>query len=555
MLKEAREALAGSLEKSYHLAAELGELPLVSQLPEIVLERTREKKYGDCATNWAMLLARPLGLPPRRIAETLARNMPHTDGLLERTEVAGPGFVNFFLAPGAWWQTLRRIQNEGSHFGDSALGQGKRLQIEFVSANPTGPLNVVNARAATVGDVLARIAEKSGYKVEKEYYINDEGSQIENLGRSVEVRLLELLGRDAALGEDDYHGEYVKDLARQALSENQQLAEEPSEKGRRFLADFALGRIIAGQKLDLADFGVEFHVWFSQKSLGDEIQKTIDYLAQKGYTYEKDGAVWFASQRFGDDQDRVLVREDGRPTYFAADVTYHKNKLDRGFDFLINIWGPDHHGYITRLKAAVQALGYPEGTLEVILVQLVTLVEGGRQVRMSKRAGKLVSLRDLIEEVGRDAARFFFAMRHRDSHLEFDLDLARMQTEENPLYYVQYAHARICSILRKGAEAGIFLSSGETDYSPLCEEETLDLLKLLSTFPDLVQECAQKMEPHHLTRYAQDLASAFHGFYTRFRVLGEEPPVTHARLCLADAVRLVLAEICRLLGVIAPEHM
>jgi arginyl-tRNA synthetase len=457
--------------------------------------------------------------------------------------------------------TPERILAAPDVFGQVDVGRGQMAQVEFVSANPTGPLHVGHGRGAAVGDICARILSFAGWDVEREYYINDAGLQMELLGRSTQARYFEIcdLAEKAPLPEDGYKGEYIYDLARDVLSaEGRRFLEVPPEESLPFFSAFAGDFILEGIKKDLSDFGVSFDVWFSERSLYDGIRVPgmLETLKKNGFAFDAEGATWFKATAFSDDKDRVLIRSNGAPTYFASDIAYHKDKYDRGFDMVIDIWGADHHGYIPRMKAAVQALGRQEDDLQILLIQFVNLLRGGQQVSMSTRSGEFVTLREVMDEVGVNATRYFFAMRRSDSHLDFDLDLAKSASTDNPVFYVQYAHARIHSIFREALSRGISVpvSSG-VDLSLLRETEEIALIKRLSAFPEEVEKAAVDLAPHRIVYYAYDLAGDFHSFYNAHRVLGVEPGVESARLLLSEAARIVLANALSLLGISAPEQM
>ncbi|HEY8369917.1 MAG TPA: arginine--tRNA ligase [Thermodesulfobacteriota bacterium] len=540
-------------------------------LPAVTVEVPRQRSNGDFATNVAMLLAGYLkqSLPPgskppapRAIAEMLAREIP-VGGLVARVEVAGPGFLNFFVSDDAWREVFRRVLREGPRYGEARIGRGMRVQVEFVSANPTGPLHVGAARNAAVGDALASLLAFAGYDVAREYYINDYGNQMELLGRSVFVRYAERFGRELPFPEEGYHGEYIRDLAADiARTDGDRHLSRPEAEVVAEFTERAMTRLLAGIKEDLEAFGVRFDVWFSERSLyqpdggASRVDRAIAALRAAGHLYEQDGALFFRSTAFGDDKDRVVIRSDGRPTYFASDIAYTKDKYDRGFERLLYVWGADHHGYVARMKAVAQALGRSPDSYRVTIIQLVRLMRGGTEVKMSKRAGEYTTLRELLDEVGRDAARFFLLMRRADAPLDFDLELAKAQSTENPVYYVQYAHARIASVLRQAAERGVPLPDPErTDLGVLREADELELARLLAAFPQLVESSARSEEPHHLTFYLQDLAGRFHGYYNRSRILDDDPAVAAARLVLVQAVQVVLRTALGLLGVRAPERM
>ena len=544
--------VAEGIKKALERAKEEGLLPTADV--EVAVEYPDER-FGDYATNVAFVLSKKAKMPPRDVARLIVERLdiPH----MESAEVAGPGFINIRMRDRWWHQVVKRVLTEGSSYGSSRMGEGKRVQVEFVSANPTGPLHVGHGRGAAVGDSLSRILEKAGFEVEREYYINDAGRQIRLLGESILARCRELKGLPAEFPEDGYRGNYVVELARSALEEFPDILDAPEQEAVERLAQWGKEVLLERIKEDLAAFNVEFDTFFSEKELHTrgEVERAVELLREKGYLYEKEGALWFRSTAFGDEKDRVVVRASGEPTYFAADIAYHRNKMERGFDFCVNVWGADHHGYIPRVKAALSAMGYDPEKLKVLLIQMVALLRDGVPVSMSKRAGEIITLRSLIDEVGADATRFIFLTRKCDAHLDFDIEVAKRQTEENPVFYVQYAHARICSIKRNAREKGISLDALGADLSPLVQREEKAIMRVLSRFPDVVEGAARALEPHRLTYYLQELASCFHGYYNRFRVLVEDEALRNARFALCEAVRLVIAEGLRLLGVSAPEVM
>ncbi len=454
---------------------------------------------------------------------------------------------------------LRAIMEAGPTYGRSRTGHGRRILLEFVSANPTGPMNIVNARAAAVGASLANILKASGHDVSTEYYVNDAGNQINVLGTSVELRYLELKGEDVTFPEWGYQGSYIVDIARLAMDKyDKKLKAMAAEERTRFFCDFALTQMLADQKASLSRFGVEFDVWFSERKLveGGAVSRVIELLKQRGMVYDEDGASWLRTTEFGDEKDRVLVKSDGDYTYLAGDIAYHKNKLERGFELLINIWGPDHHGHVVPTRAGLQALGYPGGSLEVLLLQFLSLMSEGERVKMSKRAGEFITMDDLIDEVGSDAARYFLLMRNIESHLEFDLSLAKEHSQANPVYYIQYAHARISSIFRQAEERNMNLDDlDELDLSNLTEDAELDIMRKLASYPDEVVISAFERAPNRLAGYALDLAGLFHSLYNSHRVIGEDSDLTMARLALSRAVQTVLANVLGLLGISAPHEM
>ena len=530
-------------------------LPAV-EIPQIVLERPREKAHGDWATNIAMVLAGQAKMLPRAVAQVISDALGD-DKYIDKVEIAGPGFINFYLSNEWLYEVLHEIEGKGEEFGHSTAGQGERVQVEFVSANPVGPMHIGHGRWAAVGDTLANVLTARGYDVEREFYINDFGNQMNIFGKSVATRYVQLLGRDIPFPEEGYQGEYIRDIAWEISAAEGDAYMDVAESERESLfLERSYKQVLEHLKETLEKMGVVFDSWFSECELHatSAVDKAIAGLRESGYVYEEDGAVWFKATAFGEEKDRVLIRANGEPTYFAADIAYHKNKLERGFDRLINIWGADHHGYIGRMKAAVQALGYPADKLEIIIGQLVNLLRHGEPVRMSKRTGEMVTLDELLEEVGRDAVRFFFLMRSTDSPLDFDIELAKEQSNENPVYYVQYAHARISSIVRF-AEAEDIDLSGDIDYRRLETEPELDLIRKLAEWPEVLERAARQRALHPLTAYAQELAAAFHFFYTKCRVVTEDKELSTARMALCDATRTVLRGVLTVLGVAAPERM
>jgi arginyl-tRNA synthetase len=526
---------------------------------EIQLGHPKRDLHGDLSTNVAMVLAKKVGEKPMVIATALSQKLKLDRGLIKSTSVCAPGFINFVYGGRYLRNQLLEIHRQGSNFGKSDLGKGQKVQVEFVSANPTGPLNVVNARAAAVGDTIANLLQMVGYQVEREYYVCDTGIQVKLLAESVEVRYRQLLGESVSLPEDAYHGEYVIDLARELIDEEgiAYLSLPPAETHEKIRHE-ALHKLVARQQEDLGQFGVEFDVWFSEKNLkkSGALEEVLALLTEGGYIYEKDGAVWFRSSNFYDQEDRVLIKEDGEATYFLLDTAYHKNKFDRGFHRVIDLLGPDHHGYVPRMRSVVRALGIRPSRLEVRIIQQVNLLRAGKPVKMSKRVGSMVSMRELVKEVGVDVARFFFLMRRMDSHLDFDTDMAVEQSEENPVYYVQYAHARICSILKYAQAQGIALPPiEEVNLSLLKNREELDLVKKITSLPEIVHKAAASLEPHRLTAYLREVATSFHLFYHKHRVVTDNPDRTMARLALAEATQIVLRIVLRIIGVSAPTSM
>jgi arginyl-tRNA synthetase len=561
VLAQVKKDIATRVMRAISKAQDKGELPK-ELCAEVKMETPPRPEQGDFATGVAMALGRHMKTDGRSVAGTIVRHLNIDDSPVLRVDIAGPGFLNFFLDTGWLQKAMSRVWAEGPSYGRTDYLNGEKILLEFVSANPTGPLNVVNARAAAVGDCLASMLEMAGAQVSREFYINDAGNQTDVLGDSLEARYRQVLGQDSPLPENAYKGEYLKDLAQELVSEKgHSLLELADDERHAFFKSYALQKILEWQKKTLQDYGLTFDTWFSEKSLRDAgaHNLVVELLRTKGLTYDKDGAVWFRSTDFGDDKDRVLVKSDenATATYIVPDLAYHKNKLERGFNHLIDILGPDHHGYVNRLAAGLMGLGYPKDVLEVLIVQVVRLVKGKELVKMSKRGGEFISMDELLEDVGKDAARFFFLMRSPESHLDFDIDLARLQSNENPVFYVQYAHARIASIFRQAKDDGFKFAMGpnEIDFSLLRDPSELALMKIIATFPEEVHEIAKAREPNRLIKYMMDLATAFHAFYTRCRVLGEDPALTAARLYLAKLAQIVLANALRLTGISAPESM
>ncbi len=524
-------------------------------LPPFEVEAPRQAEHGDFATNAALVLASQAKQPPRRLAEIIKEGIG-APGVVGKIDIAGPGFINFFLEDDYWRRVLPEIRRRGDAYGNCDLGAGLKVQVEFVSANPTGPLHIGHGRGAALGDALARLLAAAGYRVEREYYINDVGNQILTLGKSLTYRLRELQGEQVEFPEDGYQGDYIKDLARQYLAE-----QGPPPSGGDQLDYLPLGRyaadlILAGIKQDLQDFGVTFDRWFSEADLFDQgwVERSFTVLKDEGLLYDEDGALWFAASRFGDEKDRVIRRSNGATTYFASDVAYHLNKFDRGYDLVVDLWGADHHGYVPRLQAAAQALGKKD-RLHVILVQLVSLLRQGQPVAMTTRGGTFVTLREVLDEVGKDAARFIFMTRRADAHLDFDLEVAKQQNAENPVYYVQYAHARLASVFRQAEAQNIKPAFDEAAISLLSLPEELSILRVLAGYPDLVEGAARQLEPHRITYCLTELASQLHSYYRNHRFISDDAGLTQARLWLAAGVKTVLAHGLGILGVAGPESM
>lgn len=555
VIEEVKQALIAEIKR----AAVAAGLADEEQLPEIVLETPREKVHGDFSTNLAMQLTRIAKQNPRQIADKIVNHIQRDEVYVDRIEIAGPGFINFYMDKSFLYGVIHQIEQSGDDFGRVGIGNGTKIQVEFVSANPTGSLHLGHARGAAFGDSLCNLLDFAGYEVTREYYINDAGNQIMNLAKSIEARYKQALGHEAEMPEDGYYGEDIIEFARQLVERDGDLYLSWSEEERlQYFRSYGLEQELAKIRRDLERFRVRFDVWTSETALYESgaVEAVLQELRDKGETYEADGAVWLRTTDYGDDKDRVLVKNDGSYTYLTPDIAYHKDKYKRGFDRLINIWGADHHGYIPRMKAAMEALGYSPDRLTVLVTQMVSLYQGGEKVKMSKRTGKAVTMEDLMDEVGVDAIRYFFTMRGIDSHLDFDMDLAVSQSNDNPVYYVQYAHARICSIFRQAEEQGIRLPGfDEIDLKKLGSEQEFDLLRKLGELPEEVKEAAELHAPHRLIRYIYELASMFHSYYKAERIITDDPAQTHARLALVDCVRTVLRNVLRLIGVSAPERM
>jgi arginyl-tRNA synthetase len=528
------------------------------QIPSVVLEVPKDKSHGDYSTNMAMQLARVAKKAPRMIAEEIVNNFNKEKASIEKIEIAGPGFINFYMDNSYLTDLIPAILEAGEAYGETNTGNGQKVQVEFVSANPTGDLHLGHARGAAVGDTLCNVLAKAGYDVSREYYINDAGNQIHNLALSVEARYMQALGMDKEMPADGYYGEDVVNIGKRLAEEfGDRYVNADGKERYDFFREYGLKYELEKLKKDLENFRVSFDVWYSETSLykNGKIDEALADLRKSGEVYEKDGATWFRSTTYGDDKDRVLIKQDGSYTYLTPDIAYHRDKIERGFEKLINIWGADHHGYIPRMKAAIQALGHDKDMLEVEIIQMVQLYQNGEKVKMSKRTGKAVTLRELMEEVGVDAMRYFFAMRSADSHLDFDMDLAVSKSNENPVYYAQYAHARVCSILRQGEELGL-PAEGAVNYKLINSEKEFDLLKKLGEFPAAVAEAAQKRLPHRMTNYVFDLASALHSFYNAEKVLDRDNmEKSQARYDLMKAVQITLQNALALIGVSAPEKM
>jgi arginyl-tRNA synthetase len=567
-----------------------GTLPAVLT-PEVMIERTRDRAHGDYASNLALLLAKPARSKPRDIAEKLVAVM-ETGDPLQKIEIAGPGFINFFLGNEAWHSVVDDILAQGDRYGRSDYGKGKRVQVEFVSANPTGPLHVGHGRGAAYGAAVADLLAAVGYSVHREYYVNDAGRQMDILAASVYLRYLDLCGATVTFPANGYQGDYVWDIAATLHREHGETLQHPVadvfqdvppdepaggdkeahidaiiERSRtllgqtqyRLVFDEGLNTILGNIRQDLKEFGIVYDEWFSERSLSDDksVEAGIERLQKSGHIYEKNGALWFSSTDFGDEKDRVIVRDNGQSTYFASDIAYHANKLERGYDRVIDVWGADHHGYVPRVKAALKAIGDDPDKLDVLLVQFAILYRGGKKLQMSTRSGEFVTLRELRREVGNDAARFFYVMRKCEQHMDFDLDLARSQSNDNPVYYIQYAHARVRSVFRQLQEKHYSWDrdAGNAGLSTLTESHEQDLIIKLSRYPEILEAAAINHEPHQLTHYLRELANDFHTYYNAHTFLVEDDTVRNARLNLIEATRQVIANGLGLLGVSAPDTM
>ncbi len=573
-----------------HAAEQLQQQGVLTEAPTaeaIEVSRTRDSKFGDFTTNLAMKLAKPAGKNPRELASLLIDNLPH-NASVEKTEIAGPGFINFYVSQTETVGIVRRILDQGEQYGRSVQGAGKKIQVEFVSANPTGPLHVGHGRGAAYGAVVADLYEAIGFDVQREYYVNDAGRQMHILAVSVWLRYLELAGEELTFPANAYQGDYVWDIGATIHREHGDdyrfpaaevfadiPADEPAggdkeehidaliERAKALLGpdryqvvfDAGLNAILDNIRNDLAAFGIEYQNWYSERSLmeSDAVESCITRLQDAGFIYDKEGALWFRSTEFGDEKDRVVKRDNGQTTYFASDIAYHLDKVERGFDRIIDVWGADHHGYVPRVRAALKALTGADEALDVLLIQFANLFRSGEKVQMSTRSGSFVTLRELREEVGRDAARFFYVMRRHDQHLDFDLDLAKSQSNDNPVYYIQYAHARVSTVLKKFAEAGY--QYGEPDLSLLQEPQEAELITQLARYPEVVEQAAMAMEPHQIANYLRELATLFHSYYGAQQFLVDDEALRNARIALCKATQQVIRNGLGLLGVSAPEQM
>ena len=538
------------------LAEAIGKLGL--EAGRIDVTPPRDPSHGDAATNVALALAKREGRNPRELAVEIVGALELAPEFVSEVEIAGPGFINFRYAPEWYDASLRGVVAQGADYGKSQAAAGQKIQIEFVSANPTGPVNVVSARAAAVGNAMANMLQFAGAEVEREYYVNDAGKQVEKLALSVEARFQELQGKPLEIPEGGYHGEYLAEVTRAVADANPGLSEMPLEERVTFFRKAAIDHLVASQRADLSAFGVEFDRWFHESELAEAgaVEETLEKLKSSGETYEKEGAVWLRTEPHGTNDDKVIVKSDGIPTYLLPDLAYHVNKFAREYDPVIDLWGPDHHAHIAETHAGLEILGFPKERLEIQIVQQVNLLEGGETVKMSKRAGKIVTLKDLVDDVGVDVAKFFFLMRKQASHLDFDLDLARQQTDENPVFYVQYAHARVASLVRFAEERGQDVPSPkEVDLSDITAGDAKPLVLLLAEFPHFVANAAVAREPHRLTTYLRDVSARFHSYYHDNRIVTDDSATTGGRLFLSEATRTVLRNGLTLLGVTTPDRM
>ncbi len=528
-------------------------------VPEIIIETPNNPEHGDYATSLSMKLAKQLKMAPMKIAGIVIEHLERDDPFFEKVVAAPPGFINFYLRDKAVAAVVRRVLSEGARYGGSHRGNGIRVNVEFVSSNPTGPLTIGHGRQATIGDVLSNALSFCGYDVTREYYYNDAGNQMNMLGASAHARYQQLFDASYPFPEEGYQGDYIRDVAKRVReTEGDTFAGKDDADTLDFFRLFAAREMIALIDRDLKNYGVRFDEWTRESALYAEgkVDHAIKLLRQRGHIYEKDGAIWFRSTDFGDEKDRVVVRSNGEKTYFAGDIAYHVDKRERGFDHAVNIWGADHHGYVPRMKGVVRALGYPEDFLECIVHQMVSFVREGREIKMSTRAGEFITLDELVREVGHSVARFFFVMRSADSHLVFDLDLAKKESNENPVYYIQYAHARISSIMKHARDEHVDMRRlAEADLSLLVEPEEIDLMKTISRFPTAVEMAAERREIHRIPTFILDMVGLFHSYYNKHRVVTDDEPLTLARLALVETIRLVVKNALGILGIEAPERM
>lgn len=558
IIEKVKSSIIEDIKKAIQEAIQANKIN-IEKLPDIYLETPRDKTHGDFACNVAMQLAKEAKQSPRNIANIIVENL-NKDGYISKVEIAGPGFINFSISDKMLYESVEAVQKERTDYGKITLGQHKKLMVEFVSANPTGPMHMGNARGGALGDVIAEVLAWAGYDVTREFYLNDAGNQIEKFKKSLGIRYQQELGKEIELPEDCYQGQDIVEHAKEfiKLFGDKYLDVSEQERGNA-LCEYALPKNIEKIKKDLADYRINYDVWFSEKSLyeNSDIEDTIKCLKDKGLTYEKEGALWLKASEFGAEKDEVLIRNNGIPTYFTGDIAYHRNKFAvRKFDRVIDVWGADHYGHVARMKSGMDAVGCDSSKLEIVLMQLVRLLRNGEVARMSKRSGKSISLSDLIEEVGVDAARFFFNMRSYSSHFDFDLDLAVKQSNDNPVYYVQYAHARICTIINQLKEEGIEVPKVEdVNLKLLKEAAEIELMKKISELPEEIRVAAESLDPSRITRYAMEIAGAFHSFYNACRVKVEDQELMKARLLLIQSVRIVISNVLGILKVTAPESM
>lgn len=559
IVKETESKLYDAIVNAVNTATDKGDLP-EAQMPKFIIEKPADKKNGDFSSNIAMAGARAYHQAPRSIAEAIVKNFSFDDGYIDRCEIAGPGFINFYLSDKYYSEILKDVVESGDSYGRSDYGEGKRILVEFVSANPTGPMHIGNARGGAIGDCLASVLDAAGYDVQREFYINDAGNQIEKFATSLEVRYLQECGRDIELPEDAYHGADITAHARNFFAQvGDKYADCDSQERRDALVAYALPKNIEGLEADLGKYRIKYDKWFKESTLHNDgsVKAIIDALKEKGVTYELDGALWFKASEFGNDKDIVLIRANGIPTYIVPDIAYHYNKLvTRGYDKAIDVLGADHHGYIPRMKAALTALGIDADRLDIVIMQMVRLVSNGETIKLSKRSGKAITLNTLLEEVPIDAARFFFNLREPNSHFDFDLELAAKQSSENPVYYVQYAHARICSIIKKAKDEGIDISNvDDSVLNRLCTDEERELISHLAGLTDEIINAAKIYDPAKITHYVIELATLFHKFYNAHRVVTDDRELTQARLYLCTAVKNTIKNILVMLKVDVPESM
>ena len=559
IVKETQETIKQAIIEAIERATQKGELP-EADLPDFIIEKPSDKKNGDFSTNIAMAGARVYRKAPQMIAKSIVDNLELENTLFEKAEIAGPGFINFYLSQKYYSAIVCDVIEKGEDYGKSDFGKGKSVLVEFVSANPTGPMHIGNARGGAIGDCLAAVLEYAGFDTKREFYVNDAGNQIEKFATSLEVRYLQACGSDIELPEDAYHGADIIEHAENFKAEyGDKYVDSSSEERRKALVDFALPKNIEGLERDLKKYRITYDKWFRESSLHDDgsVERVINALKEKGVTYELDGALWFKASEYGNDKDIVLVRANGLPTYIVPDIAYHYNKLiTRGFDKAIDVLGADHHGYIARMKAALTALGIDASRLDIVIMQMVRLVRDGETIKLSKRSGKAITLNTLLEEVPIDAARFFFNLREPNSHFDFDLELAAKQSSENPVYYVQYAHARICSIIRKAEEAGVSVKSPEEiNLDLLSSDEEKELISHLSKLTDEIISAAKQYDPAKITHFVIELATLFHKFYNAKRVVVDDEELMQARLCLCTAVKNTIKNILTMLKIDAPTSM